>query len=816
MSDLLYAFRLLRKDQAFTLVASGILALGVGAVATQYSVVNSFLFRGLPFPDAEQLQFIQRNVPETARVDNGVPGADLEDWRAQQTCFEDLAGFLNGSTVNITVDNEARRYTGAYVTPNFLKVLGARVALGRDLTDADNIPGAPRVTLLADGLWKRDFGGKSDVIGKSFRMNGRTATVVGVMPPDFARFGQEEFWIPLYNEFDLRTRKPSETTTLGVVGRLKKGVSIDQAQVQLNTIAVRLASAYPETNRDFTEVRIRSVSSFFFGDQFRGLLFVMLAVVGTVLLIACVNVMNMQFARTVMRGKEIAIRSAMGATPWRVMRQMLIEGLVLSSVGAGLGVLLAIWSIDLVWKGNQALPFPLPDWMRIHLDARVLLVVAGCAVMSGLLSTLLPAWLATRANLHTTLKDAGRGNSSAVASRLSRVFVIFQIALTCALLIATLFMIRSIWNQQNVDSGYDTRSVLTARMGLFEADFPQPADRFKFYDRVMRELRNRPDFAEVALTDRFRTMFSPYEEMRIEGVAYERDKDVPNAFRAAVSDGYFKSINLRPLEGREFQPDDREDRRQVALVNATFAKRFFPGRSPLGQRIRDGKMEENRAWRIIVGVVPDTLMQGPFDNLRDGGGMYVPIEAAPAPFMTLVVRPRESGRDPMALVPALREEMRKQDANLPLYFVCTPAQTLNEMLAGQRLVTSLFAAFGGIAIVLAAAGLYGVMAFSVNQRMPEFGIRVALGALGQQILTLVYRQGTRQVVLGLLFGLAAAVVVLRFFATAIRNFLFQVQLSDPLIYLGVAAMLALVAALACLFPALRASRVDPMVALRAE
>ena len=816
MSDLRFAFRLLRKEQAFTLVASGILALGVGAVATQYSVVNSFLFRGLPFPDAEQLQFIQRNVPDNARVDNGVPGADLDDWRKQQTCYEDLAGFLNGSTVNIVVDSEARRYTGAYVTPNFLKVLGARVALGRDLTEDDNLPGAPRVTLIADGLWKRDFGGKPDVIGKSFRMNGRNATVVGVLPTEFARFGQEEFWIPLYNEFDLRERKPSTTTTLGVVGRLKKTASTDQAQVQLNTIAARLATTYPETNRDFTEVRIKSVSSFFFGDQFRGLLFVMLAVVGTVLLIACVNVMNMQFARTVMRGKEIAIRSAMGASPWRVMRQMLIEGIVLASVGAALGILLAVWAIDLVWKGNEALPFPLPSWMHINLDFRVLFVVAGCAVLSGILSTLLPAWLATRSNLHTTLKDTGRGNSSATASRLSRVFVIFQIALTCALLVATLFMVRSIWNQQNVDCGYDTHSVLTARMGLFEADFPQPADRFKFYDRVVRELRNRPDFADVAMTDRFRTMFSPYEEMRIEGVAYERDKDVPSAFRAAVSDGYFKSINLRPLEGREFEADDREERLQVALVNATFAKKFFPGKSPVGQKIRDGKMEENRPWRIIVGVVPDTLLQGPFDNLRDGAGIFVPLEAAPAPFMTIVIRPREAGRDPMALVPALREEMRKQDANLPLYFISTPAQTLNEMLAGQRLVTTLFGCFGGIAIILAAAGLYGVMAFSVNQRMSEFGIRVALGALGQQILTLVYRQGTRQVLIGLAAGMATAVILLRVFATGLRNFLFQVQFSDPLIYLGVATMLALVAALACLFPALRASRVDPIEALRAE
>ncbi len=816
MSDIRFAVRLLLKNKGFTFVAAGVLALGISAVATQFSIVSALLLRGLPFPEPEQLYFLQRNLPDNAPGDRGVSPLDLEDWRAVQTTFEDLAGNLNGSTVNVTIGDEAKRYTGAYVTPNYFKVLRARLAMGREFTDAENQPGAARVTVISHGVWQRDFSGRADVLGQTFRMNGRTATVIGVMTADFARFNQEEFWIPLYNEFDPRAKPRGQGFSLGIIGRLKKGMSLDQAQIEMNALAGRLAKEYPESNKDFTEVQIRTLQAFFFGPQFAGLMYVMLGCVATVLLIACVNVMNMQFARIVLRSKELAVRAALGAGPWRVMRQMLGEGTLLAALGALLGVAMSYWFIAALWRWNEGLTNPLPSWMRFSLDGRVVVAVVICAILAALVSTLLPAWLAVRANLHDALKDTGRGNSSGMASRLSRIFVIAQIAMTCALLIATLFMVRSIRNQSTLDLGFDPNRILTARMGLFDGDFPKPEDRVNFYERVARELRAGGKFSEVALTDRFRMMFSSYDPVRLDGKAYDREKDIPSAFRAAVSPGFFKALDLQLRAGRDFADDDKETKLPVAIVNATFVKKYFTDKDPLGQRFRDGPEAENRPWRTIVGVAPDTLMQGPFDNQHDSAGYFVPLDANPANFMTVIVRSREPGRDPLSLAPLLRAELRKLDANLPLYFLSTPAGTLDELLAPTKLIASLFAAFGIVAVVLAAAGLYGVMAFSVNQRTGEFGIRVALGAASANIMGLIYRQGSLQVIIGLALGLIAAVGVLTAFGTGIRNFLFQVRLADPLIYVSVATLLALVAAIACLFPALRASRVDPIEALRME
>ena len=820
MSDLRFAARLLLKDKGFTLVAAGVLAIGIAAVTTQFSIISATLFRGLPFPEPQDLYQFERSVPDNARVDSGIPAPDFEDFRAEQKSFEDLTGFLNGSTVNVLIGDEAKRYTGSYVTPSYFSVFRIRPAMGRTFTDAENQAGADRVCVISHGVWQRDFGGIPDVLGKSFRMNGRTATVIGVMGRDQAVLDQEEFWIPLYNEFDVRTRtaKADPRTsqfTLGVVGRLKAGVSLDQVQVEFNGLAKRLATAYPDTNKDFPEVKVKTMQESFFGDQFKGLMFVMFTCVVAVLLIACVNVMNMQFARTILRSRELAVRAALGASPWRVMRQMLLEGLLLSLTGALAGGLLGSWCIDLLWKANEALPNPLQPWLRFRLDTVALMLIGGCAVTSAVISTLLPAWLAVRANLHSALKDVGRGNTSSTANRLARAFVIVQISLTCVLLIATLFMVRSIHNQANVDLGYDPKAVLIARMALFDGDYPKAEDRRAFYDRTVRELRAQPAFAEVALTDRFRMMFSPFVQVRVDGVAYDRDKDVPGAIKQEVSDGFFKTVGLRLLEGRDFNADDRDEKQPIAIVNASFAKRFFP-KGALGQRFRDGKVEENQPWRTIVGIVPDTLMQGPFDTKRDSVGFYTPFGTGVSNFMTIVVRPRVSGGDPLQLAPVLRQEMRKLDANLPLYFLSTPERTLNEFLAVNKLITLLFGAFGGIGVVLAAAGLYGVMGFSVNQRMGEFGIRLALGAATQHIVGLIYGQGGRQVAIGLGFGIAAAGAVLWTFRSGIGNFLFRVPLTDPLVFLGVAAVIALAAALACLFPALRASRVDPIVALRAE
>lgn len=821
MGDLRFSLRLLIKDKAFTLVSTLVLAIGIAAVATQWSVIHATLFRGLPFPEPYQLYQIQKNIPDNTPGDRGIPAPDFEEWRANQKSFVDIAGFINGSTVNVTIGNEAKRYTGAYVTPGYFTVFKIQPAMGRVFTDEENVNGAPRVCVISHGIWQKDFGGASDILGKTLRMNGRTATVIGVMARDQSVLNQEEFWIPIYNEFDVRNRfakadPRNNQFSLGVVGRLKPGVSLDVTQIEFDTLTKRLAAAFPDTNKEFTEVQIKMMQDVFFGGGFRGLMMVMFACVVAVLLIACVNVMNMQFARTILRSRELAVRAAMGATPWRVMRQMLGEGLLLSVFGASLGALLAAWFIEILWGTIAALPNPLPTWVRFRLDAAALIVICGCAILAAVVSTLLPAWLAVRSNLHDFLKDAGRGSTSGRANKLARIFVIVQIALTAALLIATLFMVRSIRNQSTVDLGYPGRSVLTARMGLFDGDYPTPADRKKFYERVARELRTQQAFAEVGLTDRFRMMFSPSVQVRLDGVTYERDKDVPNAFKSEVSDGWIASLGHKFIEGRDFNTDDSDEKQPVAIVNASFVKRFFPKGGALGARFRDGKPEENGQWRTIIGIVPDILLQGPFNQRADSAGFFTPFGPGVSNFMTIVIKPRAVGVDPINLAPLLRQEMRKLDANLPLYFISTPDRTLAEFLALPQITTGLFGAFGAVGIVLAAAGLYGVMGFSVNQRKGEFGIRLALGAAAQHIIRLIYGQGGRQVAWGLATGVFAAGTVLVIFRAGISNFLFRVSLIDPVIYLGVAALITLVATLACLFPALRASRVDPLSALRAE
>lgn len=819
MGDLRFSLRLLIKDKAFTLVSTAVLAIGIAAVATQWSVVHATLFRGLPFPEPQNLYQINKLLPDNSPGDRGVPAPDFEDWRSQQKSFEDLTGYINGSTVNVTIGNEAKRYTGAYVTPSYFNVFRIKPAMGRAFTDEENVNGAPRVCVISHGVWQRDFGGSSDILGRTMRMNGRTATVIGVMHRDQAVLNQEEFWIPLYNEFDVKSRGGNRdqrnAASLFIGGRLKDGVSLDVAVVEFNTFAKRLAAAYPDTNKEFTEVQIRPMQDAFFGGVFRGLMAVMMACVVAVLLIACVNVMNMQFARTILRGRELAVRAAMGASPWRVMRQMLGEGLLLSVFGATLGALLASWFIELLWNATTNVPNPLPTWVRFRLDSTSLLIICGCTVLAAVVSTLLPAWLAVRSNLHDHLKDTGRGNTSSRANKLARAFVVVQIALTAMLLIATLFMVRSIHNQFNVDLGYNSRSVLTARMGLFDGDYPKGEDRRRFYDRVARELRNQQAFAEVALTDRFRQMFSGPAQVRLDGQVYEKEKEIPTAFKSEVSDNFVQTLGLRFLEGRDFNNDDTDDKQPVAIVNASFVKRFFPKGGAVGSRFRDGRGDD-APWRTIIGIIPDTLMQGPFDRIRDGAGFLTPFSKEVSNFMTIVIRPRTPGTDPLNLAPLLRQEMRKLDANLPLYFLSTPDRTLAEFLNQQQVVTSLFGAFGGVGVILAAAGLYGVMGFSVNQRKGEFGIRLALGAAQQHIVRLIYGQGGRQVAIGLGVGIVIAAIVLMAFRAGISNFLVRVSLADPVVFLGVSSLIALVAAIACLFPALRASRVDPLTALRAD
>lgn len=829
--DLRIGLRVLVKDKGFCALAVFVLALGICAVTTMFAVVNAAMIRGFSFPNAERMTNVTFIDPTTATffgVNNQTFAMDFEEFAPEQKSFELMAAYLSGSTVNLTADGQARRYTGAYTTEHFLRILGVRPILGRDLTAADNKPGAEKVLLISHGIWQRDFGGSANIVGKDVRLNGKPATIVGVMPQGFSFPNNEEMWIPLYSEFPVRARNDPQANSPAVVGLIKRGVSIDQAQAEFSGFAKRFAAAYPDTNKQFNAALVEPLIKTMTPLPVRGLLLTMLGFCVGVLLIACINVMNMQFARATLRTKELAIRSSLGATRIRLIRQMLTESLLVATVGAVLGIGLAYLSVDWVAASFRNENNGPPGWMVFEIDGLSLAITVGATFVAALVSGLLPAWMSSRANAAAVLGDGGRGNTGGRVSLVTRGLVVFQIVMTCILLIGSILQVRSILNQQTIDYGYDPGSIMSARMGLMDGDYPTQASRKLFYDRLLRELRNSSQFESVALTSRMRMVFSGSGPIEVEGKTYKERRDRPNANFEQVTGGFFDVMGQKLMEGRDFNEQDLDSRLPVAIVNAAFAQKHFGRESAVGRRFRtgDGSTPQFGPWRTIVGVVTTVRMTGPFNNPNvDETGFYVPfysIPFGPAPaeplasqFATVIVKPR-GGQRPEAMIVPLRRAVSKADANLPLYFVGTPKHHLDGAVATNRVIAVMFTVFGVVAVVLAAVGIYGVMSFSVSQRTQEFGVRMALGADSGRILAMVLRQGTRQIALGLSLGLVLSLGIATAGSNGIGNMLFGVSARDPLTYVAVFSLVTIVSLLAVFVPAQRATRVHPMVALRAE
>jgi putative ABC transport system permease protein len=831
LQDLRIGLRVLIKEKTFCALAVFVLAVGIGAVTTQYAVVNGVLLRGFKFRDADRLVDVQLADPANFQPNNfnsRLTTADFADVRAQQKSFSEFVGYLNGSTVNVTWQGQPDRLQGGYITWDFFRALGVAPVLGRDFLPEEDQAGVDKAVILSDALWHRKFNADRDVIGKSIRVNGRAGTIVGIMPPKFQFPANEDLWIPVNAEFPVRARNDRGVNFISVIARLKPGVSTQQAEADLSAIARGFAEQFPDTNKQFTKGYVRPLIAAFTGGNLNGLLYTMLGLCVGVLLIACINVMNMQFARAALRAKELAVRSSLGATRIRLVRQMLTESLLVAALGATLGIGIAFWTTDYlnlyVHSGDQNTR--IPSWMTFDLDVMVLSVVVGAAIFSALVSGFVPAWMSSRASAIDALKEGGRGNTSRAVNAITRGLVVFQILITCALLVSSVVMVRSIIKQQTLDYGYDTQGILGARMGLMEGDYPDSARRQLFYERLLRELRASPQFEAVALTYRFRMVFSGNGPIEIEGKDYKQDSDRTTSEFENVTAGYHEVLGQKVIEGRYLADEDSDQKLPVAVVNATFAKKHFNGQA-LGRRFRTINQNGTQPgpWRQVIGVVTDVRMAGPFNNNTDGTGFYVPLlatafgPAADTPqaqqFGTAVIRPR-GGQRPEALAAALQSIVSKVDPNLPLYFVGTPKVAMDSFLAQLRLTAVMFTTFGVIAIVLASVGLYGVMSFSVNQRNQEFGVRMALGADAARILRMVLGQGAWQLGLGLGLGVLATAGVAWGFSGPLTNFLFQTNPLDPLPYLGVIALVSLVSLAAILIPARRATRVDPMVALRAQ
>jgi predicted permease len=780
------------------------LAFGIGLPAVMFSIVYGGMMRGLPYGNGDRILSVGWVDPEVDSEVRGVPQHDYLDWAAQQTSFEQLAGYYEG-TVNVRWEDEPERFDGAFVTHNFFSALGVEPQIGRVFRDEDDDLGAAATVVLSHDIWMERFDRDPDVAGRVVSVNGEPAEVIGVMPEGFRFPTTQRIWVPL--RIDQAARRGSGVD-LFVFGPTRDGVTRDGATLEISAMMSRLAAEYPETNERILTPALMRVQERFVGPEGKAMLYTMMATVSLVLLIACANVANLLLARAAVRTREVGIRTAIGASRARVIRQMLLEALAIAVVAA-------VFGVGIAWLGVSSFARAIvvanpPTWMSFEVDGPILAFIAGGAVVSAIIAGGIPALKASVADVSSVLKDESRGSSSLRIGRLSRVLVIGQIAMSLGLLVSAGLMTKSIATLRTYDYPFETDAVFTARLGLFPSDFPDTLSRRAFYREVERRVREIPEARFAALANVLPGIGSGGGFITIEGASYDgsaEDRDYPRAESGIVGPGYFATLGVDILRGRDFDAQDIADAEPVAIVNQTFADSHFAGESPLGRRFRSGTSGSTQPWRTIVGVVPDLHMQGMDDTRSDQSGYYIPLEQADAQFMSILAR---GPAQPMALTEAVREAVMAVHADTPLYFVQTLQSRIDETTWIYNIFGSLFLAFGGVALFLASVGLYGVMAFTVARRTPEVGIRLALGATRGQVLSLVIRQGLAQVVLGLVLGSGVAFLAARGLALV----LFEVSPYDPIVFGGIALLLAATGLMATAIPARRASRADPAIALR--
>jgi putative ABC transport system permease protein len=820
--EIRYTFRRLARSPTTSIAAVISMALGIGVATGAYSIIDGLMLRGVSFEEAECLVALRRTNLSGPRRSASVPEHDFADWRDQQQSFEALIGYYSG-TVNLrdTVPREPvlpERYSGAWVSPGFLDLLRVDPLLGRGFEPADAAAGADPVVLIGYQVWNQDYGGAADVVGRTVRVNARPTTVVGVLPRDFRFPGYEDVWLPLVLEN--RALPRGEGRRLQVIGRLKDGVPLTRAAQEMSTIARRLGEAYPETNQGMgiaTRSYVDHVVSSYMGDD--GLLMAM-ALFGVpalfVLLIACVNVTNLLLGRAAARGQELAIRSALGSGRLRMVSQVLTEAGVLALAGAALGILLAHFAVraySAAMSGVEELPF----WVRFEINGRVLFFAVAISVFSAFIAGILPALRASRPNLSEMLHDGARGVTSFGLGRLSRLLAVLAFALSCALLVAGALSVRSTLAAQNHELSFDTTKILTARIGLVKDVYPEGDDLRRLYAQIRERIAARPEVVATAIgtvvpTD---TQLAPGStRYKRPGETYQDWWEMPVARSAVVSPGYFAAFGVDLRNGRDFNAADRDGGPLVVIVNEDFARKEWPGQSPVGQRVHlwMGREKEvvdpDAGWAEVVGLVPN-LRFSEFSNRDDQQAIYLPLAQHPRRSALVIVRTRT---DPKAFTKTLRQTVQAVDADLPLFFVRSMDQVLESTLFYHQLFSLTFIVFGTTALLLAAVGLYGVTFVSVVQRIPEMGVRMALGACPQDVVRLILKQGFKKTAIGLGVGLMMGWGL----GKALESFLFQVRPEDPVTFTAIPLFLLAVSLLAYLVPARRASRVNPVEALRSE
>ncbi len=807
VQDVRFGTRMLWKNRGFTAVAIATLALGIGVNATVFTVTNATLFKGFPLVHRND-----RILYMTTSRGCCVSYPDFEDWRAQAKSFEGMA-LVHG--LGITFSDQSafpQRYTVTEVSAETFKLIGQKPILGRDFGPSDESPGAAPVVILRYGFWERRFGKDPAIIGRTVRLNGAPTTVIGVMPRGFSFPQNQDLWVPLVPTPDVRRRDNHETWF--VFGRLAEGVTIESARAEMEPIGKRLASAYPRTNQGFLP-EVRNFREFFIGSNATIIYQAMWGAVGFVLLIACANLANLLLARAMGRSREISVRIALGAGRWRIIRQLLIESMMLSGLGGFLGWWIAKWGVRiyaLAANGASISDETAGDWfdhiLDYSMDYRVFAYLVAISIGTGILFGLAPALRLSKFDVNTTLKDGGRGATGGGRGKhLSALLVIGEMALAVVLLAGAGVMIRSFLNVYTADLGFKTENILTALMSLPKLRYPGAEAQTSFYDRLETRLQAIPGVESMAITD-FNpgqsALSVPYE---LAGAPPLNEQRCPRVTRLVISPAYFRTLGTAVLSGREFNDADRASGVPVVIVNQRFASQYWPGENPLGKRLRLFRGTTPEAWLTVVGIAPNIAQNGATRHEFDPVA-YLPYRQQPAGGMWVIARTRVP---PGGLATAFRREVQALDSELPISFGPAPlAERFAPALQYKGFTAVLFLIFAAIALLLASVGLYAVIAHSVSQRTQEIGIRMAVGGTARDILKLVFMQGMLQLGIGLTIGLAAAFAV----TPILKSQLVQVSPADPIAYVVASAVLVLSATLGCLIPARRAMRVDPLVALR--
>jgi predicted permease len=793
---------MIAKHRGLAAIAVTAFALGIGLTTITFSIVYGALLRGLPFPESERLIHLEESRPAEGISSRAVSIPDFVDWRAQQTAFEDLAGFAVGTANLARAGERPERHSAAYTTASMFDLVRVGPEIGRGLTSADDAPGAPQVALLGHELWRDRFGADRSIVGRTIRVNGESTIIVGVMPRGFRFPILQDLWVNLRPDPNALPR--GEGRLLEVFGRLKRGWSREGAGASMAAITSRLGEAYPATNRGVVPL-LKPYTEEFIGRDVAGMLYTMLAAVFGVLLIACANVANLLLARTALRGKEVAIRTALGASRARIVLQLLTETLAMAAVGTALGLGIAVLGVRMF---NAAIVTARPPfWIDIRLHSTVLLFSLGLTLAASLAAGLAPALQASGAGMHDVLKDESRAGAGLRLGRFSRWLVLGEIALSCALLVAAGLMIKSVVKLRHVDFGFPSGEVFTSEIALFDGARPDTAARIAFLDELLPRLAAIPGVRTAAIASTIPGEDGNFAYVAIEGLGYSTESDYPEMRYSAVTPGFFDIFNARPIQGRVIEASDRPGTLPVVVVNASFARAHFADQSPIGRRIRFGRSDSKEPWRTVVGVVPDRHMDGVEDEEPEG--VYVPLAQRPQQYLSLVAR---VVGNPLALSAPVAAAVARLDPDLPVFNIMSHAELVARRTWYYRVFGTLFMAFGSVALFLAAIGLYGVMAFSVSRRRHEFGVRMALGASGRTIVRLVLGQGLRQLAIGIALGLGVGLLLAR----GLQIVLFGVNPSDAQVYAGIAAVLALTGVLACVIPARRASRIEPLIALRSD